>query len=98
MDRPDAVEIFSPDSNNSTVPGQLAKEFDSRLLARMVFYACSMVGALRRDMVMAEKTCAACDCKLDESAINLTLDKRTIEVRCEECAEKLRESQSEKTE
>jgi hypothetical protein len=49
-------------------------------------------------MVMAEKTCAACDCKLDESAINITIDKRTIEVCCEECAEKLRESQSEKTE
>jgi hypothetical protein len=49
-------------------------------------------------MVMAEKTCAACDCKLDESTINLTLEKRTIEVCCEECAEKLRESQSEKKE
>ena len=46
---------------------------------------------------MAEKTCAACDCKLDESAINVQIGGRTIEVCCEECAQRLRESQSEKT-
>jgi hypothetical protein len=45
---------------------------------------------------MAEKTCAACDCKLDESAIKVKIGARTVEVCCEECAHKLRESQPEK--
>ena len=29
---------------------------------------------------MAEKTCAACDCKLDESAIKVKIGARTVEV------------------
>jgi hypothetical protein len=41
---------------------------------------------------MAEKTCAACDCKLDASAIQVKIGARVVEVCCEECAEKLRES------
>lgn len=45
---------------------------------------------------MAEKTCAACDCKLDESAIKVKIGARTVEVCCEECAQKLRESQPDK--
>jgi hypothetical protein len=45
---------------------------------------------------MTEKTCAACDCKLDGSAIKVTIGSRTVEVCCEECALKLRESQPEK--
>jgi hypothetical protein len=45
---------------------------------------------------MAEKTCAACDCKLDEDAIEVKIGTRTVEVCCEECAHKLRESQPEK--
>ncbi len=45
---------------------------------------------------MAEKTCAACDCKLDEKAIKVKIGTRTVEVCCEECAAKLRESQPEK--
>jgi hypothetical protein len=44
--------------------------------------------------VMAEKTCAACDYKLDSSAIKVTIGGRTVEVCCEECAEKLREANS----
>ena len=42
---------------------------------------------------MAEKTCAACDCKLDDSAIKVKIGTRTVEVCCEECAQKLGESQ-----
>ena len=45
---------------------------------------------------MTEKTCAACDCKLDENAIKVKIGARTVEVCCEECAQKLGESQAEK--
>jgi hypothetical protein len=41
---------------------------------------------------MTEKTCAACDCKLDESAIPVTVGTHVVEVCCEECAQKLRET------
>jgi hypothetical protein len=43
-----------------------------------------------------EKTCAACDCKLDENAIEVEIGSRTVAVCWEECARKLRESQREK--
>jgi hypothetical protein len=42
--------------------------------------------------VMAEKTCAACDCKLDEGAIKITIGGKTVEVCCGECADKLKEA------
>jgi hypothetical protein len=42
---------------------------------------------------MTEKTCAACDCELDDNAITVTIGGRTVEVCCEECAEKLREAE-----
>jgi hypothetical protein len=41
---------------------------------------------------MTEKTCAACDCKLDENAIKVKLRGQTVEVCCEECAQKLKEA------
>jgi hypothetical protein len=41
---------------------------------------------------MSEKTCAACDCELDENAIQVTIGGRTVEVCCEECAAKLKEA------
>ncbi len=41
---------------------------------------------------MTQKTCAACDCPLDETAIKVTIGTRVVEVCCEECAQKLRES------
>lgn len=41
---------------------------------------------------MSEKTCAACDCELDEHAIQVTIGGRTVEVCCDECAVKLKES------
>ena len=47
------------------------------------------------DTVMAEKTCAVCDCKLDENAINVKIGARTVEVCCQECAQKLHESRPE---
>src|ERR1700728_4029983 len=41
---------------------------------------------------MTEKTCAACDCTLDASAIKVKIGARVVEVCCEECVQKLRES------
>ena len=41
---------------------------------------------------MKENTCAACDCTLDANFITVTIGGRTVEVCCEECAQKLREA------
>ncbi len=41
---------------------------------------------------MAQKTCAACDCELDDNAIKVTIGGHEVEVCCEECADKLREA------
>lgn len=41
---------------------------------------------------MSEKTCAACDYALDETAIAVTIGGQTVEVCCEECADKLKEA------
>ena len=41
---------------------------------------------------MTEKTCAACDYALDENAIKVKIGDRVVEVCCEECAQKLRET------
>lgn len=39
-----------------------------------------------------QKTCAACDYPLDENAIQVKIGGQTVEVCCEECAEKLKEA------
>jgi hypothetical protein len=41
---------------------------------------------------MTEKSCAACDCPLDGSAIEVKIGARVVEVCCDECAQKLREA------
>lgn len=41
---------------------------------------------------MSEKTCAACDCVLDGDAIQVKIGGKTVEVCCDECATRLRES------
>ena len=41
---------------------------------------------------MVEKTCAACDCKLDANAIKVKIGGKTVEVCCDECAQKLKEA------
>jgi len=41
---------------------------------------------------MNEKTCAACDCKLDAAAVKVKIGTHVVEVCCDECAEKLREA------
>jgi len=41
-----------------------------------------------------KKTCAACDYELDANAISVTVGGRTVEVCCQECADKLKEAQT----
>jgi len=41
---------------------------------------------------MTEKTCAVCDCTLDETAVKVKIGTRVVEVCCDECAQKLREA------
>ena len=57
----------------------------------MVSYDLPKPGRLWR-RVMTEKTCAACDCRLDESAIKVKIGTRVVEVCCDECAQKLGEA------
>lgn len=42
---------------------------------------------------MSERTCAACDCELDDDAITVTIGGRQVEVCCEACAIALGEAQ-----
>jgi len=41
---------------------------------------------------MSARTCAACDCALDENAIKVAIGGKTVEVCCDECAQVLREA------
>jgi ribosome-binding protein aMBF1 (putative translation factor) len=41
---------------------------------------------------MVQTTCAACDCKLEGDPIKVTVGGKTVEVCCDECAQKLREA------
>ena len=45
---------------------------------------------------MSDRTCAACDCKLETDAISVKLGGKTVEVCCEECAVSLREAHASK--
>jgi RNase P subunit RPR2 len=41
---------------------------------------------------MKENTCAACDCALDGESISVTIGGKTVEVCCDDCAQKLNEA------
>ncbi|SEJ40132.1 hypothetical protein [Frateuria terrea] len=41
---------------------------------------------------MNERTCAACDCELDENAIQVRIGGQAVEVCCDDCAVKLKEA------
>jgi Archaeal TRASH domain len=43
---------------------------------------------------MNERTCAACDCKLEGEAITVKLGGKTVEVCCDECVAALKEVQA----
>lgn len=38
------------------------------------------------------KTCAACDCELDDNAFQIKIGGKTVEVCCDDCARKLKEA------
>jgi hypothetical protein len=41
---------------------------------------------------MLAKRCAACDCNLDGNSIKVSIGGKTVEVCCDECAQKLKEA------
>ena len=41
---------------------------------------------------MPTKTCAACDCALDDKAFTITVGGKKFDVCCEDCARQLREA------
>jgi hypothetical protein len=41
---------------------------------------------------MTEKTCAACDCKLDENVITVKVGGKIVEVCCEECVDSVKQA------
>ena len=41
---------------------------------------------------MIETTCAACDCKLHGNPIKVKIGGKTVELCCDECAQKLKEA------
>jgi hypothetical protein len=41
---------------------------------------------------MVDKTCAACDCELDMNPIKVKIGGKTVEVCCDDCAQKLKEA------
>jgi ribosome-binding protein aMBF1 (putative translation factor) len=41
---------------------------------------------------MAERTCAACDYPIEGDAIKVSIGGKTVEVCCDECAQKLKEA------
>jgi hypothetical protein len=43
---------------------------------------------------MNQRTCAACDCELDQQSIKVKLGGKTVEVCCEECATALGEAEA----
>ncbi|MCA1441282.1 hypothetical protein I6F07_13875 [Ensifer sp. IC4062] len=60
----------------------------------MVFLLASKQRRKRRVNTMTAKTCAACDCELDQQSIKVKLGGKTVEVCCEECATALGEAEA----
>ena len=43
---------------------------------------------------MVQTTCAACDCKLEGNPSKVVIGGKTVEVCCDECAQRLKEAQA----
>jgi hypothetical protein len=67
-----------------------AKDSDSGAGPPVVFWRCPLGQYL--ETIMDKQTCAACDYELDDTRIAVTVGGKTVEVCCEECAQKLREA------
>ena len=85
------AQISAANSRRTTPP--IAKDSDSGRIARVVSYSRPNCGLPTRDRAMQTQTCPVCDYALDASAIQVTLGARTVAVCCEECAQKLRETE-----
>ena len=46
----------------------------------------------KTENIMAKKTCAACDCDLDDKPIKVKIGGKTVEVCCDDCAKRLKEA------
>ena len=76
---------------SESLVSEITKDFDSALCPKSGLLPLRQRGVLESS-TMTEKTCAACDYKLDENAIQVKLGGKTVEVCCNECAEKLKEA------
>jgi hypothetical protein len=47
--------------------------------------------------MVAERTCAACDCTLEADVIQVKIGGKTVEVCCDDCAKKLKEANASAT-
>lgn len=72
----------------------IAKDSDSGTLPRNVLILLPGLRVHNEECVMTEKTCAACDYPLDANAIKVEIGGKTVEVCCEECAQKLQEARA----
>jgi hypothetical protein len=71
---------------------QIAKYSDSDALLLRGLLARPGLRVFRESNVMVDRTCAACDCKLDVNPIKVKIGGKTVEVCCDECAQKLKEA------
>jgi hypothetical protein len=69
---------------------QIAKDFDSGTSSGHGLLCSTGFGI--EEKVMTERTCAACDCKLEENAVRVKIGGKTVEVCCDDCAQKLKEA------
>lgn len=58
----------------------------------MVCYASLAIERNAKETAVAEKTCAACDCRLDGEVITVTIGGNAVDVCCEDCATLLKEA------
>jgi hypothetical protein len=73
---------------------QIAKDLDSGSSHSVAYWVHPTIGKSSGRQIMAEKTCAACDCKLNEDVIKVKIGGKTVEVCCDDCAKKLKEASS----
>ena len=76
----------------ATRPRKLAKDPDSSRFALRGLLPLRPLTGRKEDDMANKKTCAACDYELDANAISVTVGGKTVEVCCQECADKLKEA------
>jgi hypothetical protein len=58
----------------------------------MVCYASLDIERNAKETAVSEKTCAACDCRLDGEVITVTVGGNAVDVCCDDCATLLKEA------